>query len=143
MFAYIRLLPWVKRYCCLPPRVTHNLLFALGIAECFLLPLHCFINARSELWGLGGRFCLWRHGKPDPNCSTRHWNSALFSSGPRVNFCTGLWQKIFPRFWPLDLKSPLPPYYDILQVLDGTKCLTLHLEQLGSSVKYTAFFTVT
>lgn len=56
ILAYIRLLPWVKCCWCLPPKVNHDLLFALGIAECFLLPLTYFINAGSELWELSGRF---------------------------------------------------------------------------------------
>lgn len=59
--AYIRLLPWVKHYCesnrlRLSPGTNHDLLFALGIAKCFLLPLDYFINAGCELWELSERF---------------------------------------------------------------------------------------
>lgn len=56
ILAYMRRLPWVKCHCCLPPRASHELLFALGIARCFLLPLDYLINAGSELWELSGRF---------------------------------------------------------------------------------------
>lgn len=109
--AYIRLLPGVKHYCesnrlRLSPGTNHDLLFSLGIAKCFLLPLDYFINAGCELWELSERFWFACRGVESPILTAA---TAFFSSGPWVNFCTGLLWKIVPCFWPPDVKSFFPP----------------------------------